>query len=47
MKKDPRVKLMTLHSSKGLEFDVVFMVGMVEGKLPHDKCSKSVHQVLP
>ena len=45
VKKDPRVKLMTLHSSKGLEFDVVFMVGMVEGKLPHEKCSKSVDQV--
>ena len=45
VKKDPRVKLMTLHSSKGLEFDVVFMAGMVEGKLPHDKCSKTLDQV--
>ena len=45
VKKDPCVKLMTLHSSKGLEFDVVFMVGMVEGKVPHEKCSKTLDGV--
>jgi DNA helicase II / ATP-dependent DNA helicase PcrA len=31
------VTMMTLHSSKGLEFDIVFLIGMEEDKLPHRK----------
>lgn len=31
------VRMMSLHASKGLEFDVVFMVGVEQGILPHEK----------
>lgn len=32
-----RVTLMTVHTSKGLEFPVVFTVHMMEGTFPHDR----------
>ena len=32
---DSRVKLMTIHAAKGLEFPVVFIVGMEDGIFPH------------
>ena len=32
-----KVNLMTMHSSKGLEFDVIFLPGWEEGLFPHQK----------
>ncbi len=34
---EPQVSLMTLHSSKGLEFDCVFLPGWEDGLFPHQR----------
>lgn len=36
-KKESSVKLMTIHASKGLEFDYVFIPGLEQGLFPHEK----------
>jgi len=35
------VKLMTVHASKGLEFDNVFITGLEEGLFPHEKLGEN------
>jgi UvrD-like helicase C-terminal domain len=34
-KDEPKISLMSLHQSKGLEFETVFLVGCEDGLLPH------------
>ena len=40
-----RITLMTLHTSKGLEYPVVFIAGMEEGLFPHMRPQNGTHEI--
>jgi DNA helicase-2/ATP-dependent DNA helicase PcrA len=43
--KQPAIHLMTIHSSKGLEFPVIFVIGLEEGIFPHSRSAFSSQEL--
>ena len=44
-KDQPAVQLMTLHSAKGLEFPLVFLIGLEQGLFPHQRSMDDPEQL--
>lgn len=40
-----RISVMTLHMSKGLEFDYVFILGLEEGLIPHSRSMETMLEI--
>jgi DNA helicase-2/ATP-dependent DNA helicase PcrA len=45
VEEEDKLVLMTLHSAKGLEFPVVFIMGLEEGTFPHFRSLDSEHEM--
>lgn len=43
--RQPAIHLMTIHSSKGLEFPVIFVIGLEEGIFPHSRSAFSPQEL--
>ena len=43
--RDGMVNLMTIHSAKGLEFEVVFLIGMEDNLFPHSRSKNSIDEL--
>lgn len=42
--KDDAVRLSTVHSAKGLEFDTVFLIGLNQGTFPHETLDTDIEE---